>query len=87
MLKTYLYLPDDLDKQIKILAKTQKTSKAEVIRSAIREGIEGIKKQGQKNSAQALLDLAKMAEKIPTEPNAPKDISVNHDLYAWGAKP
>ena len=38
MLKTYLYIPDELDKQIIKAAKSQKKSKAEVIRKALEKG-------------------------------------------------
>lgn len=39
-----------------------------------------------RNSAQALIDLAKMAEKIVTKPGDPTDVSINHDYYAWGGE-
>lgn len=38
-----------------------------------------------KNSAQALLDLATKAQEILKDEKLPKDLSENHDYYAWGA--
>lgn len=85
MLKTYLYVPEELNLAITNLAKAQKISKAEVLRKALSEGVASIKRQNMR-SAQALLDLAKMAEQIPTKPGTPKDVSFNHDYYAWGGE-
>lgn len=39
-----------------------------------------------KNSAQVLLDLARMAEKIPTKSRVPKDAVKNMDYYTWGGE-
>lgn len=39
MLKTYLYIPDELNKRISQAAKDQKKSKAEVIREALSESL------------------------------------------------
>lgn len=40
MLKTYLYLPDELNKKIEKTSKLNGKSKAEVIRTALEEGLE-----------------------------------------------
>lgn len=40
MLKTYVYLPDELNKMIEQTAKDSGKSKAEVIRTALAEGLE-----------------------------------------------
>lgn len=34
----------------------------------------------------ALLNLAKLAEKLPLSTKAPRDLSLNHDYYAWGGR-
>ncbi|MDP3732993.1 MAG: hypothetical protein Q8Q91_00485 [Candidatus Daviesbacteria bacterium] len=83
MLKTYLYVPEELNLAINNLAKVQKISKAAVLREALSQGVASIKRQNMR-SAQALLDLAKMAEKIPTKGRVPKDIVSNLDYYTWG---
>lgn len=81
MLKTYLYIPDHLDKQLKHTAKVQKKSKAEVMRQALTKGIDVVLKQGNA-SAQALFKIAAIGEKY--KPKGPKDLSANLDKYLWG---
>lgn len=57
-------------------------AKAVVIRGVLNHGLKAI--QPKSGNAQALLDLAKMAEKIPTKGRVPKDFSKNLDYYTWG---
>jgi predicted DNA-binding protein len=83
MLKTYLYIPEQLDKKIKTTAETQNKSKAEVIRQALEKGINTVAQQGTV-SAQALLKIAEVGEKY--KPKGPKDLSANLDKYLWGLK-
>ena len=40
----------------------------------------------QSRSAKALLDLAQMAKKIPTQGKIPIDAVKNMDFYTWGGK-
>ena len=40
MLKTYLYIPDDLNRKIEKTSKLNGKSKADVIRAALEEGLE-----------------------------------------------
>jgi len=81
MLKTYLYIPDELDKQIIKAAKSQKKSKAEIIRQALEKGISAVAQQGTV-SARALLKIAEVGEKY--KPKGPRDLSANLDKYLWG---
>ena len=81
MLKTYLYIPEQLERRIKLTAETQKKSKAEVIRQALEKGISAIAQQGTV-SAHALLKIAEVGEKY--KPKGPKDLSANLDKYLWG---
>ena len=83
MLKTYLYIPEQLERKIKITAETQNKSKAEVIRQALEKGISAVTQQGTV-SAQALLKIAEVGEK--NKPQGPKDLSSNLDNYLWGIK-
>jgi len=83
MLKTYLYIPDELDKQIIKAAKSQKKSKAEVIRKALEKGFESMETQ-KPGGAEVLLKLAEIAKKYNVK--GPRDLSVNHDYYLWGGK-
>lgn len=83
MLKTYLYIPEQLDEKIKLAAKTQNKSKAEVIRQALQEGLNIVEKQN-KGGAEILLELAELTKR--NKVRGPKDLSVNHDYYLWGGK-
>ena len=81
MLKTYLYIPEQLEKKIILTAKTQNKSKAEIIRQALEKGITAVAHQGTA-SAQVLLKLTQIGEKY--KPEGPKDLSKNLDKYLWG---
>ena len=81
MLKTYLYLPDELDHQIISLAASQNESKAEIIRRALKKGIVSI--QGEKkSSAEFLLKLAEIGKNHKFD--GPKDGSERIDELLWG---
>lgn len=81
MLRTYLYIPDELEKKINYTAKQQKKSKAAVVRYALEAGFESIERQ-RPGGAEVLLRLAQIAKKYPVK--GPRDASVNHDYYLWG---
>jgi len=80
MLKTYLYLPDTLDAKVNLVAKTQKLSKADVMRRSIENGLNSVyeKKEDSTNSLFMLAELAKKYKAI-----GPKDLSSNLDKYLW----
>lgn len=80
MLKTYLYIPEQLEKKINLTAKTQNKSKAEIIRQALEKGITAVTRQGTA-SAQALLQIAEIGRKFNVK--GPKDGSKNMDEYLW----
>lgn len=82
MQKISVYIPDDTKRRINLAAKAKSRPESEIIRDALEEGLEKI--QPKSGSAQALLDLAKMAEKIPTKGKLPKDLIENLDYYTWG---
>lgn len=84
MQRISVYIPEETRRRINIVAKAKTKPEAEVIREALEEGLEKIHPKSA--SAQALLDLAKMAEKIPTKGKVPKDASINHDYYLWGGE-
>lgn len=81
MLKTYLYIPDHLNKKIDSTAKTQNRSKAEVIRQTLEAGFDSLEKQ-KPGGAEVLLKLAEFAKKQKIK--GPRDGSINHDYYLWG---
>ena len=80
MLKTYLYVPEELEAKINLMAKSQKKSKAEVIRQALEKGISAIHEQGTA-STQALLKIAEIGKKYNLK--GPKGGSEKMDDYLW----
>ena len=80
MLKTYLYIPEQLDEKISNTAKKQNKSKAEVIREAIQNGL--TEAESKSGGAEVLLKLAEFAKKNKVK--GPRDASINHDYYVWG---
>ena len=82
MLKTYLYLPEELDNQIKRVATFNKASKAETIRQVLKEGLEVVEaKKSKKGNAESLVKLAEIGNKNNLK--GPKDASKNLDKYLW----
>lgn len=80
MLKTYLYLPEELKIKVMKLADAQNKSKASIMRTALQEGLYIIQKQ-KSGSAQSLLELGKIGERHGLK--GPKDLSKNLDKYVW----
>lgn len=80
MLKTYLYIPEQLEEKITYTAKAQNKSKAEVIRQALEKGITAMQYQGTA-SAEVLLKIAELGKKMNIK--GPKDLSTNMDKYLW----
>ena len=80
MLKTYLYLPDDLNEKINRAAKIQKKSKAEVIRDALEKSMGG-EESGENAGVEVLFKLAELGKKLKLK--GPKDLSKNMDKYLW----
>lgn len=80
MLKTYLYLPDELNDKITQIAKEKKQSKAKVIRKAIEKGLKG---QVTYSDAgiEAFLKIGEMGAKYKIK--GPKDSSTKIDEYLW----
>ena len=84
MLRINIYIPEDLNRKLDFTAKSKRRAKAAIIREAIEKGLRIT--QPKSTSAQALLDLAKMAEQIPIKGRVPKDFSENLDYYTWGGQ-
>ena len=80
MHKTMVYLPKELKDRVLVIANSQGTSQADVIRKALLEGLEATKFQN-KSSAQGLLKLAELGKKLQLK--GPKDLSKNLDKYTW----
>ena len=81
MLKTYLYIPEELDNKIIYIAKALQQSKAKTIRQVLEKGLYEVKHQGAA-SAHALLEMAEIGRKNNVQ--GPKDSSENMDDYLWG---
>lgn len=81
MLRTYLYITDELEKRINQAVQFRKKSKAEILREAIKKGLQ---ESDNENNAgvEALLKLARLAKKYKVK--GPRDASINHDYYLWG---
>ena len=81
MLKTYLYIPDELNEKINRAARTQKKSKAEVIREVLEKGIEETDQKGNAG-VEVLFKLAELGRKANFK--GPKDSSTRIDELLWG---
>lgn len=75
MIRTQVYLPKDLYQDIRLLAKKEKKPAAQVIRQAIKRGLD--KRPKQETLGNALLGLTKIAAK------GPRDLSTKHDKYLY----
>lgn len=80
MLKTYLYIPEHLNRKLDYTAKVQNRSKAEIIRQALENGIGTVQQQGTA-SAEVLLKIAELGKK--NNVRGPKDSSTRMDEYLW----
>jgi len=83
MVKTYLYIPEQLNDKITYAAKIAKKSKAALIREVLEKGIRiSGKSKVAPSDAQFLQHLAGLKEK--TTLKEIRDGSINHDHYLWG---
>ncbi len=80
MIRTQVYLDDDLYTQLRIQSQVQNVPAASLVRKYLRVGM--VKNNPKKMTAgQALLRIAKHAAK-----HGPKDLSTNHDYYLYEEK-
>lgn len=82
MQRISVHIPDETKQKIDLAAKVTGKMESEIIREALEQGLKVIHPKS--SSAKALIDFAKMAEKIPTQGKLPKDFSKNLDYYTWG---
>jgi len=80
MQKTMVYLPKELKEKVLIIANSQGTSQADVIRRALQEGL-GTAAFQSNASAQGMIQIGQLAEKLQVK--GPKDLSENLDKYTW----
>ncbi len=79
MIRTQVYLTEELQAKIKLTALREKKAEALIIREVLEEGFEHIKPV--KTAGQALLELADLGKKLGFK--GPKDLSLNHDTYLY----
>ncbi|OGE45672.1 hypothetical protein A3B39_01515 [Candidatus Daviesbacteria bacterium RIFCSPLOWO2_01_FULL_37_10] len=84
MQRISVYIPEDTKQRINLAARAKSKAESEIIRDALDEGLNVIHPKS--SSAQALLDFAREAEKIPTRGKIPKDLIKNMDYYTWGGE-
>lgn len=76
MIRTQIYLPEDIYLQIKLVAQKESKSAASLIRNYV---VSGIKKGKKMTAREALLAIAKHASF-----KGPGDLSTRHDDYLYG---
>jgi|GEM_PF-1166639 len=78
MIRTQIYIPEIMHKQVSQLAQGQDTSMASIVRALLQSGLKNIAQVD--NSGKDT--LKKIANLKFT--GGPADISVNHDYYLYG---
>lgn len=81
----YINLTPELSDKLEKKSRVSKKPKSEIARQALEIGLEQLEPE-KSDSAQALLNLAHLAEKIPTKGKVPKDAIQNLDFYTWGGE-
>lgn len=84
MQRISVHIPDDTRRRINLIAQAKNKAEAVIIREALDKGLKA--NHSKSHSAQALLDFADMAKRIPSKPGSPHDVSINLDYYAWGGE-
>lgn len=77
MIRTQVYLPEELYGHIQLLAMRDQKVSAQVIRELLTTGLKKVAQERKTNAGDALLRLAKIGAR------GPKDLSVNHDKYLY----
>lgn len=78
MLRTQIYLPEDLTRDLKFMAQKEDKPTAQIIRDLLKEGLR--KRKGGKSAGETLLELANLGVK------GPGDLSTNLFDYLYGKK-
>ncbi|OGM68481.1 hypothetical protein A2975_03100 [Candidatus Woesebacteria bacterium RIFCSPLOWO2_01_FULL_44_14] len=78
MIRTQVYLPEDLYQELRLLARREEQPAAKVIRDLLKNGLKKRVKSKKRNAGDLLLEIAKIGAR------GPKDLSVNHDKYLYG---
>lgn len=81
MQRISVHISDEIKQRIDLAAKAKNKLESELIREALNAGLKVIYPS---NSAKSLIDLAKMAKKLPSDPKEPNDVSEDTAKYAFG---
>lgn len=84
MMRVNIYIPEATNRTIELVARAKRVKKAEVVRSALKAGLEAIHPRS--TSAANLLKLVEATKKIPVRGKIPKDLVENMDYYTWGGE-
>lgn len=79
MIRTQVYLPKSLYRDIKLAALKDKKPTAQVLREALIVGLE--KKKPKETLGQAMQELIDLGKKLKI--SGPTDLSTNHDKYLY----
>ncbi len=82
MQRISVHISEETKQRINLVATMRNYAESELIRRALDVGLDIISPKSR--SAQALLDLAAIAEQLPSQSDSPRDVSNNVDRYAWG---
>ena len=82
MIRTHVYLTEEQDQLIKLQARRERRSKAEVMRDIVDRGLAADASASRRTSGQALLELAELGKQLNL--SGPTDLSTNHDDYLYG---
>lgn len=74
MIRTQVYLTEDIYTRIQLAAKREQKKAAAIVRELLQKGLVKKKKQ---TLGEALLELSKIGAK------GPRDLSTNHDTYLY----
>lgn len=78
MLRTQIYLPEELSQELKLVAKKEEKPTAELIRELLSRALRQRKRK--RNAGDTLLEIAKIGAK------GPSDLSTNLFDYLYGKK-
>lgn len=84
MVRTQIYLPLTLKRQLMREARLADISFSELIRESLEKQLKQAQKKQPINGATLLLEMAAQAKKKNLR--GPRDLSINHDKYLYGGK-
>lgn len=80
MLRTQVYLPEELSQELKLLAKKEEKPTAELIRELLSKALKQRKRKRKRNAGDTLMEIAKINAR------GPDDLSTNLFDYLYGEK-